>query len=215
MADGGMGGMTAPVTLPFVGVQPRAVSGNVFIDQATASPPVRVVAHPKALLTRVARNDADDRRSIIGIGAVAFARIGASARWIGGIAMRRAFFPPRSGTVRQPQTRCRSSPRLVRYRSGSSARAGATCAVACGTSPTHGLSARWVPRWRCRAAGVPVWRGVGGSFQRRCWSGASSSRHTRGNGRQGNRPVAERVGARGSDSEGRQIPSDAGDAPTR
>jgi hypothetical protein len=108
MADGGMCWMTAPVTLPFVGVQPRAVSWNVFMDEAAACPPVRVVAHPEALLTRIARNDADDGWPIVGIGAVAFALIGPSTWRVTGIAMGRAFFPPRSGTVRQPQTRCRS-----------------------------------------------------------------------------------------------------------
>ena len=33
MADRGMGGMTAPVALPFVGVQQHAASGNVFGDE--------------------------------------------------------------------------------------------------------------------------------------------------------------------------------------
>src|SRR5262249_15632241 len=132
MADRGMGGMTAPVALPFVGIQLRAASRQVFGDEGTARPRVRVIARPTALLARVARDDADNRRTIVGIGAVAFALIGASA-WRGvRIAMGRAVFPPRSGTVRRPQTPCRSSPRLARYGSGSSARAGVSCAVACG-----------------------------------------------------------------------------------
>lgn len=46
MADRGMEWMTAPVALPFVGVQPRADSRNVFIDEATASPSVCVVTDP-------------------------------------------------------------------------------------------------------------------------------------------------------------------------
>ena len=108
MADRGMGWMTAPVALPFVGVQPRAASRNVFGEEGTACPPVRVVAHPEALLTRVARDDADDGGPIVGIGAVAFALIGPSTWRVTGIAMGRAFFPPRSGTVRQPQKPCRS-----------------------------------------------------------------------------------------------------------
>ena len=108
MADGGMGWMTAPVALPFVGVQPRTASRKVFGDEGTARPRVRVVAHPQALLARVARDDADDGGPIVGIGAVAFALIGASTWRVTGIAMGRAFFPPRSGTVRPPQTRYRS-----------------------------------------------------------------------------------------------------------
>jgi hypothetical protein len=215
VADGGMSWMTPPVALPFVGVQPRAVSWNVFIDEAMARPSVRVVAHPKALLTCIARNDADDGGPIVSIGAVAFALVGTATWRVAGIAMGRAFFPPRSGTIRQPQTPCPSSPRLARYRSGASARAGATYAVACVTSLTHGLSAPWARLSRCRAAAGPAWRGVGGSWQRRCSSGAYNSRHRRGNGKPGNDPAAERVGARGYDSEGRPTPADGGDVPTR
>jgi hypothetical protein len=46
MANRGMGGMTAPVALPCVGVQLRAASRQVFGDEGTARPRVRVVAHP-------------------------------------------------------------------------------------------------------------------------------------------------------------------------
>ena len=108
MADGGMSWMTAAVALPFVGVQPRAASWNIVGDERAARPCVCVVAHPKALLTRVTRNNADDGGPIVGIRAVAFALIGASTWRVTGIAMGRAFFPPRSGRVRRPQTPCRS-----------------------------------------------------------------------------------------------------------
>jgi hypothetical protein len=109
MADGGLGWMTAPVAWPFVGVQPRTASHNVFIAEATARPSVRAVAYPKALLTRVARNDADEGRPIVGVGTVALALIGTSTWRVTGITVGRAVFPPRSGTVRRPQTPCRSS----------------------------------------------------------------------------------------------------------
>ena len=59
----------------------------------TAGPRVRVVAYPQALLARVPRDDADDGRPIVGIGAVALALIGASTWRVTGIAMGRAFFP--------------------------------------------------------------------------------------------------------------------------
>jgi hypothetical protein len=108
VADRGMGWMTAPVALPFVGVQPRALRWNIFGNERAARSCVRVVAHPKALLARVPRDDADDGGPIVGIGAVSPALIGASTWWVTGIAMGRAFFPPRSGRVRQPQTPCRS-----------------------------------------------------------------------------------------------------------
>jgi hypothetical protein len=108
MADGGMSWMTAAVALAFVGVQPRAASWDIFGDERAARPRVRVVAHPQALLARVPRNDANDGGPIVGRGAVALALIGASPRWVTGIAMGRAFFPPRSGRVRRPQMPCRS-----------------------------------------------------------------------------------------------------------
>src|SRR3712207_112841 len=87
MADRGMGWMTAPVALPFIGVQPRAASRNVVGDEATTRPRVRVVAHPQALLARVARDDADDGGPIVGIGAMAFALISTSTWRVTGIAM--------------------------------------------------------------------------------------------------------------------------------
>jgi hypothetical protein len=94
MADGGMSWMTAAGALPFVRVQPRVASWNIFGDERAARPCVRVVAHPKALLARVPRDDADAGGPIVGIGAVALTLIGASTRWVTGIAMGRAFFSP-------------------------------------------------------------------------------------------------------------------------
>jgi hypothetical protein len=46
MANRGMGGMTAPIALPVVGVQPRADSRHVFIYEPTTSPSVRMVTAP-------------------------------------------------------------------------------------------------------------------------------------------------------------------------
>jgi hypothetical protein len=60
VADRGMGWMTAPVALPFVGVQLRAASRNVFGDEGPARQHIRVVAHPQAGLAGVARDAADD-----------------------------------------------------------------------------------------------------------------------------------------------------------
>src|SRR5262245_46641775 len=101
---------------------------------------VRVVARPKARLARLARDDADDGGPIVGRGAVACALMGASTWRVTGTTMGRDVSPPRSGTVRRPQTSCWSSHPLVQYYSGASARPGATCAVACVTDLTRGLS---------------------------------------------------------------------------
>jgi hypothetical protein len=108
VADRGMRWMTTAGALPFVGVQPRALSWNSFGHERAARPWVRVVAHPTARLARVPRHDADDGGPIVGRGAVALALIGVST-WGGtGIAMGRAVFPPRSGRGRRPQTPCRA-----------------------------------------------------------------------------------------------------------
>jgi hypothetical protein len=60
MADRRIGWMTPPVALPCIGVQPRAGSRKVFGDERTARQHVRVVAHPEALLTCIAGDNADD-----------------------------------------------------------------------------------------------------------------------------------------------------------
>jgi len=109
MTDSGMGGMTAPIALPLVGIQQRAASRNVFGDEGTTRPRVCMVAHPQALLARLARDHTDDRGPIVGIGAVAFALIGAAAWRVAGMTMGCAFFPPRSGTAHLPRRWCRPS----------------------------------------------------------------------------------------------------------
>ena len=78
----GMSRMAAMIALPFIFVSPE--------------PPVRchMVAHPQALLPRLARDHTDDGWAIVGIGAVPLPFIRASACWIAGITMRRTFFSP-------------------------------------------------------------------------------------------------------------------------
>jgi hypothetical protein len=111
VADRGMGWVTPPVALPLIRIQLCAASRKVFHHERMTSPSVRVVAHPKALLASLTRDDTDDGRTIIGIGAVPLALIRASAGRIRGVAMGGAFFPPRSDTIHPPQRQCRSSPR--------------------------------------------------------------------------------------------------------
>src|SRR5215475_581210 len=108
MGNRGMARMAAAITLPFIGVEQGAAWGHVLGHERVTGLPIRMVTNPQALLARVARDDADDGRPIVGIGSVPFALIGAPAWWIGWVAMRCAFFPPRSGTVHQPQRRCRA-----------------------------------------------------------------------------------------------------------
>jgi hypothetical protein len=85
--------MTALVALPFVGIQQRAASGNVFSDEGMARPRVRAVTDPPTVLARVPRDDADERETIVRIGTMSLAFIGTSTGWIGGIAMGCTFSP--------------------------------------------------------------------------------------------------------------------------
>ena len=61
VAHRGMGRMAAVIALPFIRVQDRALQWDILGDQASASMPVRMVAHPKTLLPRLARDDITDR----------------------------------------------------------------------------------------------------------------------------------------------------------
>src|SRR5688572_22576194 len=118
MANRGMSWMTAPVALPFISIEQRAPRGDVVSHQVTAGLPVCMVADPPALLARVARDDADDGRAIVGISAVPLALVGAAPGWIRRVRVRRAFFPLRFGTVRRPRRPYHASHRSGRSRSG-------------------------------------------------------------------------------------------------
>jgi hypothetical protein len=175
MADRGRGGMTPPVALPLIGIQLRAASRQVFDDEPVTSPPVRVVAHPQTLLARLTRDDTDDRGPIVGVGAMAFTPIGASAGRVIRVAMGRAFFPPRSDPTRPPQRRYPPSPRWVRWRSaGSGCAAGGYGAVGA-TAPARAPGGPSVPRWQSHAAAAPAWPVVGESFRRPSRSTVCSS----------------------------------------
>jgi hypothetical protein len=113
MSNRGMVRMAAAITLPLIGIEPRAADRDVLRDQPRAGARIGVVTDPPALLARVARDDADDGRPIIGVGAVPFALIGAPPGRIRGISMRCAFFPPRFGTARRLRRQCPPSPPSV------------------------------------------------------------------------------------------------------
>jgi hypothetical protein len=118
VAHRGMGRMTATIALPFIGVEYRARNRDVCRDQVVTSGFGRVVADPETALARVPRDDADDGRTIVGESPVPFPLVGPSPGRILGVRMGCAFFPPRSGTVRLPQRRCRSSHQSGQWRSG-------------------------------------------------------------------------------------------------
>jgi hypothetical protein len=60
VAHRSMGRMAVVIALPFIRVQERALRRDIRGDQARARTPVRMVAHPKALLPRLARDHTDD-----------------------------------------------------------------------------------------------------------------------------------------------------------
>jgi hypothetical protein len=155
MAHRGMGRMAAVIAPPFISVQERALQWDILGDQVSARVPVRMVAHPKTLLPRLARDDTKDGRSIIGIGTVPPPFIGASAWRIAGVTMGRTFFPRHFGRVHRPQRRSRPSHRSVRLRSSWLGHAAAAYGAACVRDPTPARGVPLTHPWQCRAAAIP------------------------------------------------------------
>jgi hypothetical protein len=108
MAHGGMDWMAATIALPFVRVQDRAGAWDILGNQVVAGTLVRVIANPKTLFARLSRGHADNRGTIVRIGAVPSPLIGPPPGWVIGIGMGRAFFPLRSDIARRPQRRCQA-----------------------------------------------------------------------------------------------------------
>jgi hypothetical protein len=81
MADGGRCRMAATRALPCIGVQECAVPWHMLSHQAGAGPYVRLIADPETRLTRLPCDDADHGGTIIRIGAMSLALMGASTRW--------------------------------------------------------------------------------------------------------------------------------------
>jgi hypothetical protein len=108
MANRGMVRMTPPIALPLVGIELRAAGGHVLCDQGSTCTRIGMVADPEALLTCVPRYDANNWRTVIGVGPMPSPLIGTPPGRILGVRMGRAFFPPRSGTVRRPQRPCQA-----------------------------------------------------------------------------------------------------------
>jgi hypothetical protein len=106
VADGGMTRMAPPIALPLVCIELRALRRQVLGNQLVAGALIGMVADPEALLTRVPRDKTNDGRTVIGVGPMPSPLISTPPGRILGVRMGRAFFPPRSGTVRRPQRPC-------------------------------------------------------------------------------------------------------------
>jgi hypothetical protein len=83
-ADGAMGRMAPPITLPLVGIEPRTASGDAFRNQWRAGARVRMAAHPEPGLSRVPRHYTDDGRASTGVGPMPFLLVGTPPGRIGG-----------------------------------------------------------------------------------------------------------------------------------
>jgi hypothetical protein len=139
----GMTRMAPMITLPFIRIKQRAPRRHIVGDQVVTGVPVGMVADPPALLARVARNDTDDGGTIVRVGAMSFALIGAPPGWISRVRVRRAFFPPRCGTARRPRRPCPSSRWSGHLHSDEPESAAAAYGAVCVTAPTHVPGAPW------------------------------------------------------------------------
>jgi hypothetical protein len=186
MAHSGVSRVATVIALPLIRIENRAVRWDVLSDQRPAGACVCTIADPKALLARVARDDADDGRPIVGIRTVPFALIGTSAWRIRGVAMGGAFFPLRSDTIRLPRRRCLSgrrwTPCCSHESGGAAVRYGVASVIALAHVPS-GPSAR---PWPFHAAAAPGWPVVAGFSRRPCPSVVCSSPRTPDNGRREN-----------------------------
>jgi hypothetical protein len=206
VADGSMGRMAPVVTLPFIGVEDRSLPRHILGDEVSTGALVRVITYPKSLLTRVPADDADDGWPIVGVCPMPFPLVGTPPGRIGGIAMRRAFFPRRSGTVRPPQRRCRASRRSAQSHSHGLGCAGARYGVACVRGLAHARGVPWARLWRCRAAPARGWPGAVEFSQRPSQSASYNTPHRPDTGRPGSAPGRGTGAVRHAHSAGRRIP---------
>lgn len=210
VAHCGMGGMAAPIALPLVGLERRAPPWDVRRDEGRARACVRMLTPPEAGLARLPRHHTDDGGTIVGVGAVALALIGAATGRVGGVAMRPAVVPPRAETAHPPHTSRQSSVSSVRSGSGGLAPAGVTSALACVTTPTRGPRAPLVRPWLSREAAAPGWLVVAASSRTRSRSAACRTRHNPDSGRPENAVVHGRHAVLGCHREDMRTHPDGG-----
>jgi hypothetical protein len=156
VADSRVAGIAPTITRPFISLEQRATRRPMVSDQVVAGLPVGMVADPPVLLARVARENTDEGGMSVRIGAMSCALVGAPPGWSRRVRVRRAFFPPRSGTARRPRRPCPSSRQSGRFHSDGPEDAAVAYGAVCVTAPTRVPGAPWAHLWRCHAAGVPA-----------------------------------------------------------
>jgi hypothetical protein len=106
VADRRVVGMAPALALPLIGVEPRAAHRDVLRGQRRAGARLGRLAAPHALLPRLAREQTDERGTLMGVGPVPVPFLGAPPGRSGGVSMGGACFPPRCGTAPRLQRRC-------------------------------------------------------------------------------------------------------------
>src|SRR5206468_1438005 len=104
------------ITAVLVRIDDRAGGGHGFRQNALTGGLVAVADYPAPLFSTLSADDMNDWRPVVVIGAVTHLFIGAAARWVERVAMRRTFFPRRSGRFHPPRTSGHPSGRLARCR---------------------------------------------------------------------------------------------------
>lgn len=85
--------MTSGITVGFISIKHGAPNRNVFVDQFVAGALIGMVTDPKAMFAGLARDQMNNRRAIVGIGAPTGLLIGPSPWRVGLVAMGCTFFP--------------------------------------------------------------------------------------------------------------------------
>jgi hypothetical protein len=154
MTNGGAGPAHMIVSTPFIGTDMRVDLGE-GVHMCFQGLPVGVMDDAQANLAAFSPNGADNRGTVIIIGAVPSAFVGAAARWIGRISVWFTFFPPRSETFHPFQSvhRVTGSPvaSLRRWRGSACASRGPSAGSLRFRAPFLPLAALYTPRAAARS----------------------------------------------------------------
>ena len=154
------------VRRPFVGVDQHRRPGHLP-DERPERRAVGPVHYPEPEEPRFAAHYPGDRGTVVGLRAVPRPSVGAAPRRVGGVGMRDAYFPPRSGTSRRPRPPGRpAAPGRRPSAPDPGAGAGASVGVA-GAGLARGPAARSSRPGRSLGGSAGPPRAAGGSLGRR------------------------------------------------
>ena len=166
------------IAAPLVRVEDRRAFGHAALDHRQTRLGIRMMAHEEPDRVALTPDEREDRWPVGFISAVPSSFVGAASGRVLRVGVRRAFFPPRSGTTHQPQRLAHQADLLAARGADSTAPLCAWHAGGHAQYQVHVRAVRWTRLWRSRAKSTPVWRVAGGSSQRLCPSGLSGSGRT-------------------------------------